>query len=315
MPRGVIAVPQIYSHSRLATFEDCPKRFEYRYVLKISTDTEGIEAFVGKRVHEVLERLYKATDRGQVPSLEKVIHRYHRLFEEGFDADRVRIVREGTPVEFYQQMGERCLTGYYRRHYPFDGDETLGIEQRVTFSLDETREYRFQGIIDRIVRARDGAIEIHDYKTGRRVPTQKQLDEDRQLALYQIGLADRYPDQPMRLVWHYLQQDRKLTSTRTPEQLRILSEDTMSVVDRINTETEFKPRRSALCDWCEYNDRCPIYPKERLRNGRVEASSSETTSNPADPKLSSATPDPITRQDGQLHLFAKKPQADPGSRS
>jgi len=315
MPRGVIAVPQIYSHSRLATFEDCPKRFEYRYVLKIPTDTEGIEAFVGKRVHEVLERLYKATDRGQVPSLEKVIHRYHRLFEEGFDADRVRIVREGTPVEFYQQMGERCLTGYYRRHYPFDGDETLGIEQRVTFSLDETREYRFQGIIDRIVRARDGAIEIHDYKTGRRVPTQKQLDEDRQLALYQIGLADRYPDQPMRLVWHYLQQDRKLTSTRTPEQLRILSEDTMSVVDRINTETEFKPRRSALCDWCEYNDRCPIYPKERLRNGRAEASSSETTSNPADPKLSSATPDPITRQDGQLHLFAKKPQADPGSRS
>ena len=312
MPRGVIAVPQIYSHSRLATFEDCPKRFEYRYVLKIPTDTEGIEAFVGKRVHEVLERLYKATDRGQVPSLEKVIHRYHRLFEEGFDADRVRIVREGTPVEFYQQMGERCLTGYYRRHYPFDGDETLGIEQRVTFSLDETREYRFQGIIDRIVRARDGAIEIHDYKTGRRVPTQKQLDEDRQLALYQIGLADRYPDQPMRLVWHYLQQDRKLTSTRTPEQLRILSEDTMSVVDRINTETEFKPRRSALCDWCEYNDRCPIYPKERLRNGRAEASSSETTSNPADPKRSSATPDPITRQDGQLHLFAKKPQADPG---
>ena len=110
----------------------------------------------------------------------------------------------------------------------------------------------------------------------------------------------------MRLVWHYLQQDRKLTSTSTPEQLRILSEDTMSVVDRINTETEFKPRRSALCDWCEYNDRCPIYPKERLRNGRAEASSSETTSNRADPKPSSAAPDPITREEGQLHLFAKK---------
>ncbi len=80
----------------------------------------------------------------------------------------------------------------------------------------------------------------------------------------------------------------------------------MSVVDRINTETEFKPRRSALCDWCEYNDRCPIYPKERLRNGRAEASSSETTSNRADPKPSSAAPDPITREEGQLHLFAKK---------
>ena len=116
------------------------------------------------------------------------------------------------------RLGERCLTAYYRRHYPFDGDETLGIEKRVTFALDEKREYRFQGIIDRLVRARDGAIEIHDYKTGRRAATQKQVDEDRQLALYQIGLAEPFPDQPMRLVWHYLQQDRKLTSTRTPEE-------------------------------------------------------------------------------------------------
>jgi putative RecB family exonuclease len=291
-------VPQIYSHSRLATFEDCPKRFEYRYVLKIPTDSEGIEAFVGKRVHEVLERLYKAAQRDQLPALEKVIYRYNKLFEESYDANRVRIVREGTPVAFYREVGERCLTTYYRRHYPFDGDETLGLEQRVTFALDEKREYRFQGFIDRLVRARDGAIEIHDYKTSRRAATQKQVDGDRQLALYQIGLADRFPDQPMRLVWHYLQQDRKLTSTRTPEQLRYLSEDTMSVVDRISTETEFKPRRSALCDWCEYNNRCPIYPKERLGNDRAEASSSE--------------PDSLARSEGQLHLFNKKPQAGPG---
>jgi len=290
-------VPQIYSHSRLATFEDCAKRFEYRYVLKIPTDTEGIEAFVGKRVHEVLERLYKATERGNVPSLEKVIYRYHCLFEESFDADRVRIVREATPVEFYRQLGERCLSAYYRRHYPFDGDETIGIEQRVTFALDEKREYRFQGIVDRIVRARDGVIEIHDYKTGRRVPTQKQLDEDRQLALYQIGLADRFPDQPMRLVWHYLQQDRKLTSTRTPEQLRYLSEDTMSVVDRIHDETEFKPKPSALCDWCEYNDRCPSYPKQRPGNGRSLAPPPE--------------PDPVAQSEGQLHLFNVKPPIGP----
>jgi putative RecB family exonuclease len=290
-------VPKIYSHSRLSTFEDCAKRFEYRYVLKIPSDTEGVEAFVGKRVHEVLERLYKAAERGHVPSLEKVIYRYNRLFEESYNADRVRIVREATPLEFYRQLGEHCLTAYYRRHYPFDGDETLGIEQRVTFALDEKREYRFQGIIDRIVRARDGVIEIHDYKTGKRVPTQKQLDEDRQLALYQIGLADRYPDQPMRLVWHYLQKDRKLTSTRTPEQLRYLSEDTMSVVDRINDETEFKPKRSALCDWCEYNDRCPIYPKDRLPADRLAAPPSE--------------PDPIAKREGQLHLFNKKSQAEP----
>src|SRR5215472_4453488 len=47
-----------YSHSRLATFEDCPRKFRYRYVDDIKVDGEGVEAFMGKRVHEILERLY-----------------------------------------------------------------------------------------------------------------------------------------------------------------------------------------------------------------------------------------------------------------
>ena len=55
--------PPIYSHSRLSSFEDCPRKFHYRYVLKIPQETEGIEAFVGKRVHEVLERLYEFVGR------------------------------------------------------------------------------------------------------------------------------------------------------------------------------------------------------------------------------------------------------------
>jgi putative RecB family exonuclease len=254
---------EIYSHSRLSTFEDCPKRFEYRYVLKIPSETEGIEAFVGKRVHDILERLYIAAGKGQVPSLEKVIYRYEQLFEEHYDAGRVRIAREGTPVEFYRRYGEHCLRDFYRRHYPFDGDETLGLEHRVLFSLDDEGEYRLQGIIDRVTRAPDGAIEIQDYKTGKRLPTQADLDEDRQLALYQIGLMDRYPGQPIRLVWHFLKHNRLLKSTRTAKQLDVLRDKTIDVIDRIRAETEFKPKRSGLCDWCEYNDRCPIYPKKR----------------------------------------------------
>ena len=44
---------QIFSHSRLSNFENCPLKFKYRYVLKIETDVEGIEGFMGKRAHEV----------------------------------------------------------------------------------------------------------------------------------------------------------------------------------------------------------------------------------------------------------------------
>jgi putative RecB family exonuclease len=253
-------VPTIYSHSRLSNFENCPKKFHFRYILKTPVETEGIEAFVGKRVHEVLERLYLFVGRGMVPPLEKVIQRYRALWDEHYDAERVRVVRRETPVSFYVQLGERCLQNYYRRYYPFDADETLGLEERVVIQVGR---HQLQGIIDRIVRTRDGVIEIHDYKTGGYIPSQKKLDKDRQLALYQIGVADRYGrEHPYRLVWHYVASGQVRSSTRTPEQLGELLEHTISLIDRIERESEFSPRKTRLCDWCEYLEICPLWQSQ-----------------------------------------------------
>ncbi|MEO1935511.1 MAG: PD-(D/E)XK nuclease family protein [Myxococcales bacterium] len=250
----------LYSHSRLSSFENCRKQFEFRYVLKIPSDRESIEAFVGKRVHEILERLYLFIGRGQIPSIEKVVVRYQKLWEETYDGERVRIVREGTPLSFYRQLGEQCLRSYYARHYPFDEDETLGVERRVVFPLDEAGKYEMQGIIDRISRARDGTIEVHDYKTGARVPSQKILDQDRQLALYQIGLAREYgEDVRYRLVWHYVAKNQTRISTRTPEELAALRQSTIERIDEIQAADDYPPHKTALCGWCEYKARCPLF--------------------------------------------------------
>jgi putative RecB family exonuclease len=256
----------IYSHSRLSSFEDCPRKFQYRYVLRIPAETESIEAFVGKRVHEVLERLHLAARRRQVPSLPRVVERYAQLFDDAYDPGRVRIVRDEHPLSFYRDLGQDCLANYYRGHYPFDRDETLGLEERVLFDLGEVAgtAVRFQGIIDRIARAPDGAIEIQDYKTSARIPSQARLDEDRQLALYQIGLSRRFgPESEIRLVWHFVRQGQLRTSRRTPEQLAGLRERTLELVDRIRFATEYPHRPSPLCRWCEYGHRCAASPQRR----------------------------------------------------
>jgi len=260
-------VPTIYSHSRLSSFEKCPKQFHFRYVLKTPVESESIEAFVGKRVHEILERLYLFVGQGMVPSLDKVLQRYRAWWDEHYDAERVRVVREGTPVSFYRGLGERCLQNYYRRNYPFDADETLGLEERVLVDLDNAGRYKLQGIIDRIVRAPDGAIEIHDYKTGQYVPSQRKLDEDRQLALYQLGVASKYGhDRSYRLVWHYVASAQVRSSSRIPEQLTALRRETISLIDRIESETGFAPRKTRLCDWCEYKEICPAQsPRARAQ--------------------------------------------------
>jgi putative RecB family exonuclease len=251
-------VATLYSHSRLACFEKCPRQFFYRYVERRPVETESVEAFVGKRVHEVLERLNRFVERGLVPSLAKVVERFRALWEEQFDPERVRIVRAGFPAPAWREQGERCLGNHYRRHYPFDRDETIGIEEHVAFPLDLDQRFRIQGFIDRVARAPDGALEIHDYKTGRFVPSQESLDADRQLALYQMGVEAKHgAGGPVRLVWHYLLRDQVRVSTRSPQQLEALRSETIERIQAIEAERDFEPRPSTLCTWCEFNGICP----------------------------------------------------------
>lgn len=286
-------VGKIYSHSRLSTFENCRRRFRYRYVDQIPVETEGIEAFMGKLVHAVAEKLNLVTAAGQVPSLGAVLRRFGAMWEETFDPSRIRIAREGMEPEHYRKLGERCTENLYRSHYPFDGEESLGIEEAVRFDLDPAGRYRLRGVIDRIVRTRDGRVEIHDYKTGARVPSQGVLDKDRQLALYQLALAGRYSEEPVELVWHYLARNQVRRSTRSPDQLETLRQETIARIDEVEAEREFAPTPGGLCPWCEYNDRCEA-GRERL---------GITSPPPADPP---PLPRPSAPRagEGQLSLFS-----------
>jgi len=254
---------EVYSHSRLSLFESCPRRYFYRYRAELPPESESIEAFVGKRVHEVLERLYRAAERGRVPTLPRVLDRYRQLFDEAHDDERVRIVRLEETLESYRELGEHCLSNYYYDHYPFDGEQTLGLEHRLDFDLGELASgpVRIRGFVDRVARGRDGALEIHDYKTSARVPSQRALDEDGQLALYQIGLTGGRDEQRgVRLIWHFVRRGVTRTSTRTAEQLESLRAKLLERVAQVRQEVEWATKPGPLCRWCEYREGCPASP-------------------------------------------------------
>jgi hypothetical protein len=132
----------------------------------------------------------------------------------------------------------------------------------VALDLDGSGRYRMRGFVDRIARRGDGTYEIHDYKTSSHLPTQAEADEDRQLALYQIGLEGMWKDVgAVDLIWHYVRFDTDLVSHRTPEQLNGVREACITVIDDIESrgreEEHFQTNPSALCPWCDYRTICP----------------------------------------------------------
>lgn len=247
----------LYSHSRLSSFENCPRQFRYRYIDKLPSESEGIEAFMGKRVHEILERLYHHVARhGRPPSLAQVHDRFRKDWLLHWHPE-VRIVREECDEDHYRQGGLRCLENYYRGHYPFDDGETIGIEHKIQLALDEAGRYKLRGVIDRVVRRPEGRYEIHDYKTGA-LPPRARIEQDRQLALYQLGLEQSYEDvHEVDLIWHYVAHNRTFQQRRTPDQLLSLRGATIELIDRIEATVDYPTRAGPLCSWCEYRQICP----------------------------------------------------------
>lgn len=247
-----------YSHSRLETYQNCPRQYKLQYIDKIEIEeVESVETFLGSRVHETLEKLYKDVRMTLVPSLDDVLAHYDRIWDENWH-EAVSIVRPDYTAANYREVGRRCIAEYYDRHKPFDRARTIALEHVVSFPLDEEKQYWIRGVIDRLAVAPDGTYEIHDYKTSGRLRTQEDVDKDRQLALYHLALERMWPDvRNIDLVWHYLVFGRELRSRRTPEQLACLKQDVIAAIETIEADTEFRTHESALCDWCAYIEFCP----------------------------------------------------------
>ena len=125
--------------------------------------------------------------------------------------EMVQIIRKEYSAEDYRRLGEKCISDYYKRYYPFDQGKTLGLEEYISFPLDEEKDYWIRGYIDRLTLFDHSILEIHDYKTSSRLPTQKDVDSDRQLAFYQMGVEGKWKEiQEVRLVWHYLSFDTEI---------------------------------------------------------------------------------------------------------
>ena len=108
----------VYSHSRLSCYEQCPRKYKLQYIDKVETEIEeSVEAFLGSRVHEVLEKLYRDLMHQKENSLEDLIDFLHEEWDKNWD-DSIIIVKEEYGPDNYLKMAEKYITDYYKRYYP-----------------------------------------------------------------------------------------------------------------------------------------------------------------------------------------------------
>jgi putative RecB family exonuclease len=263
-----------YSHSRIGTFLNCPRQYKFQYVEKaIVEKLVSVEAFLGSAVHNALEKLYQHKQNGRVMPLEELIDIYAR-FWEGPDKDRIKVTRENLGVEDFIKVGRAGLEKFYQQYHPFDDGKTLALEKKITFPLDEGGRFSFTGKVDRLAMREDKTVEIIDYKTQSALPTQRDLETNDQMALYQIGIKHLWPDfEKIEVKQHFIRHGVTMSATLPDDIIEEIREATVQNILAIEyavREDDFPVRESRLCDWCLYYDLCPAKRHKLALEGRQD---------------------------------------------
>ena len=242
------------SYSQFQTFEMCPLHYKLRYILKIPTSQTSAQAF-GSSVHATLRDFYQHHLKDN--TIETTQEQIRKLLAENW-------INEGYASKAHEQVAFQrgiesiynyLLANFHSNHKP------LALELPFQFFI---KNLRIGGRIDRIDSIANNAIEIIDYKTGDMIPTEKEIQKNFQLSLYALAATEirdplfhREPDY-IQLSLYYLEHGKKLTTTRTKEQLETAKEEIIERVATI-TKSDFLCAGTSLCLNCEYKMLCQIH--------------------------------------------------------
>ncbi len=270
-------LPNYFSYSQINSYDLCPQQYKLMYIDGIRKKYESIDSYMGKRVHSVLEWLYKPENKEKYINFDRIIKEYDKDWIDNWHS-KIFVVStkysrnekkylfqklNNKQLDFYHDkfysIGKECLSNYYKEFYPFN-QNVFGRELELTFSVNEydkknepkfdkvtgkcidkgnvIKKYPFKGIIDRFDKPYDEKWEIHDYKTGKRSKTSSQAQTDFQLALYQLGVRQNFKDvREISLVWHSLRHNTNITIFHTDKQLFKLEKKIVNILKSIQKDS------------------------------------------------------------------------------
>lgn len=246
------------SFSRIDTFETCPLQYHYRYNLRIPAQ-DSPALIMGDAVHKTLKEFYQnqlsAAKKLTFPDLFKIFEsNWHR---EGFATKK-------HALESKNQV-KKMLKKFYGQGFEYNKiGQVMALEQ--PFNIKITSGLSIRGVIDRIDNIKKDLVEVIDYKTGSRVPSQKEVDNNLQLTIYALainslrGFSFSRPAEKIFLSLYYLEEGVKISTQRTQDQLVLAKKLVIEMAEKMEKEKLLpKPNRPYPCDFCEFRLLCDAY--------------------------------------------------------
>jgi putative RecB family exonuclease len=236
------------SVSKVKTFNQCRKQFEFNYILKLPKKDRDYH-ITGKLCHSVLEWFHQQYIDG-------CLLPYNITMNDSFKRAILEYKDKLTP-----EMKKECWDLINKYLMVISNNKKngkilniLSVERRFEYPL--TDKIMLNGAIDRVQLDDDGILHIADYKSSK---SMKYLEKDYfQLATYGfIELMNNPNLEKIRVSYIMLKHDCKyITKEFTAKQLLEVRQQFLDYAEEILSEKEYPPTTSVLCGYCDYLDSC-----------------------------------------------------------
>jgi len=250
------ATPEYMSPSSIGTFNQCPMRYKFAKLDRISEPSTEAQ-ILGSFVHEILEELFKLDAKDRNESSARQIGK--GLWNHSWSQEFANLpVQDSTENEF-RWKAWWCVENYFALEDPTSFD-AVGIEQKVNGDIDGVPIF---GIIDRWT-LEDGKMVISDYKTGKKPKPRYEWEKQMQIMIYSILLEQMTEYEVKEAELIYLKFPSKAVYKPTEKVISNVKANIVQTWDELVTSCAtgvFETRTGPLCNWCSFKGMCPAWKK------------------------------------------------------
>jgi RecB family exonuclease len=264
MPRKYTISP-----TKLRLYQECPAQYRLEYIEKLGRFYHKARAgfSFGHTLHRALEE-YHAAGGATVLSAEQLEDSLRTLWvAQGYESKEQEVAFQAEGVQILQQYHAAQVAALERSAEPDAVPEARVLYSEKTLRMDLSPNLVLTGRVDRVDEHPDGALEIVDYKSGRRTVTEADVAGALAMNLYQLLLKNLHPERRVFATIVALRSGDTASHEQTAEEARELKAFCTDLGETIRNK-DWESVTPTPCDHCDYCDFLPYCQKFWKRQER-----------------------------------------------